>query len=55
MSEGECFVVHVYLNNKVNFAGVFEDIRDAFGYLKSNKLVGYVQPTVMIKSSNNPT
>lgn len=54
MSEDQCYVVHVFLNNKLDFAGVFEDLIDAHGYLKSNSLVGMVQPTVMIKKSHDP-
>ena len=53
MSDGKCYVVHVFFNDKLDFAGVFEDMMDAHGYLKSNKLLGTVQPTVMIKKSND--
>ena len=44
-------VVHVLIGETNQLAGVFEDIKEAHGYLTNNGLVGTVDSMELIKKS----
>ena len=44
-------VVHVKLGESFQLAGVFAELKDAYGYLTSNKLIGTVNSMEIIGNS----
>ena len=44
-------VVNVVIGERVELAGVFEDLIDAYGYLTNNNLVGTVESMELIKKT----
>ncbi|MGM9986378.1 MAG: hypothetical protein ACI35O_04025 [Bacillaceae bacterium] len=42
------YVTHVMINNQLEFAGVFANKEDVYGYLNSNGLAGTVNHTEVV-------
>ena len=44
-------VVHVLIGETNQLAGIFEDMKEAYGYLSNNSLVGTVHSMELIKKA----